>query len=172
MAAARPLHIQPHSDSPVSVCKRWSAAGRRPSRGVSCSCGNLCDGTIERAPFSRSPAPAHSAGEWRATHHNNNSALLSSREKSPMEALSSSPSGVLHTSAITLINWSDGQLSRQSLRRRSSEWNELVSPGLSEKGRLCVSGSSLAEASENISGRDASPRISLRLVPTTAAKPT
>lgn len=49
-SAGRALHTLAHNDSAVLVFKRWSAAGRRPSPGVSCSCGNLCHGTIEREP--------------------------------------------------------------------------------------------------------------------------
>lgn len=39
------------------VFKWWSAAGGRQSWGASCSCGNVCCRTMERAEFSQSPAP-------------------------------------------------------------------------------------------------------------------
>lgn len=39
------------------VFKWWSAAGGRLSREASCSCGNVCYRTMERAEFSQSPAP-------------------------------------------------------------------------------------------------------------------
>lgn len=64
-SAGRALHTLAHNDSAVLVFKRWSAAGRRPSPGVSCSCGNLCHGTIERERLLLEPSLAHWRGEWR-----------------------------------------------------------------------------------------------------------
>lgn len=66
------------------IFKGLPAAGRRPSGGASCSCGNLCLDTMEEATFSQGPALPFRQ-KRKATHHNNNSLLLSSRGKSPLE---------------------------------------------------------------------------------------
>lgn len=54
---AEPFIFRPTMTLLSWVFKRWSAVGRRPSQGASCSCGNLRGGTMEQALFSQSLAP-------------------------------------------------------------------------------------------------------------------